>query len=318
MRSVLISLVITTYNRAELLAAALESVAASRIDNHGDVEVIVVDNNSTDGTRQTVERFQGKDFPFALRYVLERSQGLSHARNRGIDESAGTYVAFMDDDQLLDREYLSRLVPAFQSTLAVCLGGPLYLNNRDSPPKWMPPWLYDVGELNIGDEVRALDGSEQKKLIGGNMAFVRQELIAIGKYDVNLGRSGGSLLSGEEVELQERLHAADKVVVYHPDLVQYHNFTLARRTKHYWRKFFFDLGRSRYRRLIDRNTMRGPFVFGAPRWLWRHLIMRDIPRAARSLTSLHPAEIFEKQLDIWTSLGQIHEARRQVRGGKPG
>ena len=83
MRPVLISLVITTYNRAELLAGALKSVAASQFDGHGDVEVIVVDNNSNDGTRQTVENIREAGFPFLLRYVVEPNQGLSYARNRG-------------------------------------------------------------------------------------------------------------------------------------------------------------------------------------------------------------------------------------------
>ncbi len=318
MRPVLISLVITTYNRAELLAGALKSVAASQFDDHGNVEVIVVDNNSTDGTRQTVENIREEGFPFRLRYVVEPNQGLSYARNRGIDESDATFVAFMDDDQLLGSEFLSRLAPAFESTSAVCVGGPLYLNNRGLVPKWLPPWLYDVGELDIGRDVKVLDGSESKKLIGGNMAFVREELVNIGKYDVALGRSGGLLLSGEEVELQERLHAAGKKVVYHPDLVQYHNFTLDRQTKHYWRKFFFNLGRSRYRRLGGRNPEKGPLVFGAPRWLWRHLLMGDIPSAARALARLHSAEIFEKQLDIWLTLGQIYEARREAKEGNGG
>lgn len=319
MRPVLISLVITTYNRAGLLAGALKSVAASQFDNHSNIEVIVVDNNSKDDTRQTVENICEEGFPFLLRYVLEPNQGLSYARNRGIDESNATYVAFMDDDQLLDSKFLCRLAPVFASTNAVCVGGPLYLNNRGAIPKWLPPWLYDVGELDIGGDVKVLDGSENKKLIGGNMAFVREELVAIGKYDVNLGRSGGSLLNGEEVELQDRLHAAGKKVVYHPDLVQYHNFTLASRTKHYWRKFFFDHGRSQYRmRLVEYDTNVERAILGAPRWLWRHLLTRDIPHAARSFAGLHPAEIFEKQLDVWTTLGQIHEARCQAREGKHG
>lgn len=317
MQQILISLVITTYNRADLLAAALKSVEESLFEHRANVEVIVVDNNSRDATRDVVAKIQADGFSVALRYVLERNQGLSYARNRGIDESTGLYVAFMDDDQILHEEYLSRLEPAFISTSAVCVGGPLYLNNRESPPKWLPPWLFDVGELNIGNDVKILDGSESKKLIGGNMAFVRQELIDIGKYDVTLGRSGESLLNGEEVELQERLHAAGKKVVYHPDLVQYHSLTLASRTKRYWRKYFFDHGRSLYRiRMVEGNITKATSAFGAPRWLWGHLLTRDIPRAARSLTSLQPAEIFEKQLDVWTSLGQIHEARQQTREGK--
>lgn len=305
----LVSLVITTYNRAELLAAALDSVAASRLDNHADIEVIVVDNNSTDGTRKTVEKFQAANFPFALRYVLETNQGLSHARNRGIDESIGTYVAFMDDDQLLDKNYLSLLAPAFASTRATCIGGPIHLYNKPISPRWLPPWLEYVGHLDFGDEIKIL-GPNDKKLTGGNMAFDRQELINAGKYDVSLGRCGASLLAGEEFELEDRLHAAGKRIVYHPSLIQYHYFSPARLTKHYWRRYCFDHGRTIYRtRILESGSHHGASALGVPRWLWRQLLAKQIPQAAWSLKSFDSAVIFERQLDVWTCLGQIHEAR---------
>src|SRR5690348_10214195 len=213
MEHVLISLVITTYNRAVMLADALKSVAASQIESHGDVEVIVVDNNSTDNTRQTVEAIEAQGFPFALRYVFERNQGLSYARNRGADEAAGKYVAFMDDDQLIDKDYLARLGPAFRSTGAICIGGPNLIRDDDSLPDWLPPLLQLArGQRNHGIEVKVLDPGGGR-LIGGNMAFIRQELLDIGKYNVTLGRCGDSLLDGEKDELQDRLHAAGKKIV---------------------------------------------------------------------------------------------------------
>src|SRR5690348_4928949 len=100
MDKVLTSLVITTYNRAALLDKALESVAQSQVVDSARVEVIVVDNNSSDHTRETVDEIRSRGFPFPLRYVLEQHQGLSFARNRGAEEAKGTYVAYMDDDQI--------------------------------------------------------------------------------------------------------------------------------------------------------------------------------------------------------------------------
>src|SRR5690348_14636457 len=126
MKNVLISLVITTFNRAELLRSALESVANSKVENQDTIEVIVVDNNSVDHTRQTVENVGARGFPFALRYVYEPRQGLSYARNRGADEANGIYVAYMDDDQLLEEHYLSRIESVFLHTKAACVGGPVF------------------------------------------------------------------------------------------------------------------------------------------------------------------------------------------------
>lgn len=311
MQKILISLVIPTYNRAATLANALSSVAASQVDDRGSVEVIVVDNNSTDATHLAVEEIQAGNFPFSLRYVLELNHGVAYARNRGIDESVGKYVAFMDDDQLIDKDYLSRLVPAFVSTQAVCVGGRLLYDKMGSPPSWLPPLLEGVGFLDYGNEVKTLDANSGK-LRGGNMAMVREELIKIGKYEVSLGRCGGSLLGGEEDELQERLHVAKKTIAYDPGLIQYHYFAPVRLTKTFWRRHHFDLGRSLYRKSLLRSTVCGGRSFlGAPRWLWRHLITRDIPQAAWSLTSLNAAETFERQLNVWTNLGRIHEARQQ-------
>lgn len=311
MDKALISLVITTYNRAILLDKALESVAQSQIDDPARVEVIVVDNNSTDHTRQTVDKTGTNGFPFSLRYVLEQRQGLSYARNRGADEATGTYVAYMDDDQLIEKHYLSRIESTFRDTQAACVGGPVSYYNLGKLPNWLPPLLEIVGQTNYGDERRIL-GPEIGALQGGNMVFDRQELIDIGKFNVGLGRSGSSLLGGEEEELQDRLRAANKKVAYDPGLIQYHHLDPARLTKRFWRRHQFDRGRTAWRLKLLNSDMRGHRTFlGAPRWLWRHLVTRDIPRAVWPLMRLDMTLGFYKQFDVWNRLGQIYEARQQ-------
>ena len=91
--SPLISAVICTYNRADLLAGAIESLLEQTL-NPAHREIIVVDNASTDGTRAVVEQFA----PDGVRYVLETRQGLGYARNRGWQEARGEFVAYIDDD----------------------------------------------------------------------------------------------------------------------------------------------------------------------------------------------------------------------------
>lgn len=309
---ILTSLVITTYNRAALLGKALESVAQSRIDDHERVEVIVVDNNSTDHTRQIVEEIGMNGFPFSLHYVLEPRQGVSYARNRGADEATGTYVAYMDSDQLIEQHYLSRIVSIFRDTRAACVGGPVLYYNKGELPNWVSPLIENAGQTWYGDETRVL-GPTDGMLQGGNMVLDRSELMNIGKFDTNLGRTGNSLLGGEEDDLQERLHAAGKKVVYDPGLVQHHYLAPARLTKRYWRQHKFDYGRTCYRRKLSKGKVPEPVLFGAPRWLWRHLLTKDIPRALRPLLRLDATEGFYKQLDVWTRLGEIHEARQTSR-----
>src|SRR4051794_17325807 len=94
-----VSIVISTYNRCSMLPLALESVL--RQDTPGfSYEVVVVDNNSTDNTRNVIRSFEscsdGK-----LRYFFEAKQGLSHGWNTGIDASLAPIIAFTDDDQVM-------------------------------------------------------------------------------------------------------------------------------------------------------------------------------------------------------------------------
>jgi glycosyltransferase involved in cell wall biosynthesis len=311
MDTILTSLVITTYNRAALLSKALESVAHSQIDDPAQVEVIVVDNNSTDRTHNVVTEIRARGFPFTLRYVSEHQQGLSYARNRGADEATGIYIVYMDDDQLMEKSYLSRLVPAFRSTEAACLGGPIFYYNKEPLPSWLPPLLENVGQCDLGSKVKLLR-QEGERLHGGNMAFVRQELLDVGKFNVSLGRNGTSLLAGEEDELQQRLHTTGRRIVYDPGLIQFHYLAPARLTKRFWRRHQLDYGRTLYRkRLSNGDEPKGAVLFGAPRWCWWQLLTKDIPAAMRPLMRLDITQAFYKELAVRARLGEIREARKQ-------
>src|SRR6516162_11213107 len=91
-----VSVIICTYNRQHLLKAALKSILSQQADGLR-YEVVVVDNNSTDDTRQVIETFMGRGAT-NLRYLFEGRQGLSYARNAGVAVSRSPIVAFTDDD----------------------------------------------------------------------------------------------------------------------------------------------------------------------------------------------------------------------------
>ena len=99
------SIVIATYNRASDLSQTLDSLAGLRPD--GPWEVIVVDNNSPDGTRQVVEE-AARSFPVELRYLFEREQGRSPALNAGIRAARGEIIATTDDDVRVPADWLDR------------------------------------------------------------------------------------------------------------------------------------------------------------------------------------------------------------------
>ncbi len=92
-----ITVILCTYNRAETLSKALQSVAFSELPKSLEWEVLVVDNNSRDQTHDVVEGFC-RQYPGRFRYLFEPQQGKSHALNSGIREARGDVLAFMDDD----------------------------------------------------------------------------------------------------------------------------------------------------------------------------------------------------------------------------
>src|SRR5262245_209420 len=95
--SVDVSVVVCTYNRARQIEQALVHIGKAAVRAQPSVEILVVDNNSSDDTKAVVASVS-RASSVPIRYALETSQGLSFARNRGIEESKGSVIAFTDDD----------------------------------------------------------------------------------------------------------------------------------------------------------------------------------------------------------------------------
>ena len=108
----LLDVIIPTYNRHELLARTLDSLLAAQSPPGLEVQVTVVDNNSKDATRQTVESYMEK-FAGRLRYVFEVRQGRSFALNAGIESTIGDLVGMIDDDEEIDHRWYSCVASTF-------------------------------------------------------------------------------------------------------------------------------------------------------------------------------------------------------------
>src|SRR5271169_5851600 len=106
-----ISVVLGTYNRGDNLRLTLETFL-SLVFQDLNWELLVVDNNSTDSTREVVENF-ARTAAFPVRYIFEKIQGRSAALNAGIAEAKGEIIVFTDDDVLLHPDWLSNLKRTF-------------------------------------------------------------------------------------------------------------------------------------------------------------------------------------------------------------
>ena len=210
-----ISVVVCTFNRPQLLMKCLSRLA----DQAGPAtrsEVIVVNNNSTDDTAEVAQRFCGPGSP--CRVVLEESQGLAHARNRGWREARGEYVAYIDDDAMPCPNW----IPAMNDFLdaqpgALAFGGPYRAFTLTPPPDWFPR---DYGSWSLGATGRVLERSEY--LNGTNMIFQKALLEKLGGFEESLGMRGSALSYGEETELMMRMHMQGLEIHYCPDIVVEH------------------------------------------------------------------------------------------------
>lgn len=294
------SVIVCTYNRAGSLARTLASLAAQKVRDEFEWEVIVVDNNSRDDTRQVVERFS-VDFP-RLRYCFEGRQGLSHARNRGIELARGEFLLFTDDDVAPEPDWVERIVDGMISTACDACGGfiaPVW----EAPP---PPWLTERfhGFLAIRaertDTFQILRGMDPP--FGANMAFRREVFARHGGFDVRRGRMGNVLASGEDGELFERILKGGGKVMYFGAARVHHSVEAYRLTRKYLRRWRYQSSRN----IAESKGLPGSTrVGGVPLYLFPQLA-RAIARAFVARLTDSPDAAFYKELIVCHFLGTIH------------
>jgi glycosyltransferase involved in cell wall biosynthesis len=231
-----LSVIVCTYDRHEMLPDAIQSLLRQQVDK-GCLEIIIVDN-SPDQEKAARCRAGFAGVP-GVRYLLEPTPGLSHARNTGTAHARADLVAFMDDDAVAARDWAAHMLWAFDTFAgeAGVVGGRVL-------PRWIsdrPPWLADgllrfLSILDWGDETRPIRAGEY--LVGCNIAFDRSLLESVGGFSRSLGRSGAglALLSNEEIEVAEKINRAGRLSVYCPAATVHHVIAPARLTRGWFRR----------------------------------------------------------------------------------
>ncbi len=263
-----ISLVIATYNGAKKLPRTLQSLAEQTLDREL-WDVVVVNNNSSDNTREVVEGFIASHPEIDIKLVDEPQQGLSFARNRGIDESKGEYIAIIDDDEIACPDLLRTYFDFLDtSPYAVAAGGKITPHYPTKRPFWLSKITERpiAGTLDLGDEIILFP--EGKYFGGGNMCLRRTAINYYGKFDTNLGRKGSRLLGGEEKELYMRYYTSGEDVFYLPKAEILHVIDESRLTKEYFKAVCYRIGQSeRIRTLsVGRKEFRRRIVAEVFKW----------------------------------------------------
>lgn len=206
------SIIVATYNRATLLGETLESLAHHlETENiNADVEVIVIDNNSSDDTTAVANSFKPRFSD--LKVIFESKQGLSPARNAGLAVASGEIIVFLDDDVELESNWLNGLLCEFTDPSISVVGGKVLAFGNRTLPDWLPhEYAYLVSVFDPSEVVVDLP-----TVMGGNSAVRRCVFETTGMFNPALGRRGNKLLGGEEVEFYRRISATGGRIVYTP------------------------------------------------------------------------------------------------------
>lgn len=238
-----ISAVVATYNRERFLPDALEGLRRQTL-NPALFEIIIVNNNSTDRTKEISLKFIQDNPRLKVIYCEEYQQGLSFGRNRGIMESTCPIVTFIDDDAITEDHFLEKAVEYMEAHKDVAaVGGKIFAKYLNKKPVWMSKYIQAiVGHVDYGDTI--FEYPPGKYPYGSNMSIDRQAMIDVGMFNTALGRIGSGGLGGEEKDMFDKLKANGKKIMYIPGLLVYHSVDDSRLTKESLRKLAIGVGAS--------------------------------------------------------------------------
>ena len=209
----LVSVVICTYHRADLLAKAIASLIEQRVDF--EYEIVVVDNSSSDHTQDVIGAAI-VDSPIPIRSVIEHTPGISAARNRSIREARGEWIASIDDDEIADPNWLQQLMIAAQRHAARCVGGRVELQLPSETIDALSPVCRDLlGESTLGD----CETPYTRRITPStcNVLIHRSVFEEVGGFDEE-EKEGG-----EDTDLFRRIRQAGIVAWHNPHAILHHH-----------------------------------------------------------------------------------------------
>ena len=286
-----ISVIICSYNRADSIKDLLKCLLNQELRE--DFEVIVVDNNSRDNTKQLVTSFV-PELKGKLRYFFEPKQGKPYALNLGIKEAKGEILVFTDDDCLVGKDYLTNIFGTFQKygNEIGLVGGRItpYWADGQKPPKWFNDIeqgsiLLDyfngpLGTLDYGQTPFIIDYArnipDHGHFYGANISIRKEALDKHGYFSPDM-------ILGQDTEICLRLFRAGVKGVYAPQVIVHHKVNTQKITpKYYYRWHYL---RGQYKQLDNIFDKKPFYPFGIPLFFIKQTIMlylrsffeKDIP-----------------------------------------
>jgi GT2 family glycosyltransferase len=312
MSTLRVTVAVITYNRSLYLKETLAGLVRQDYPA-GCWELLVIDNNSTDDTRDVVAAFMAAT-P-SPRWILEERAGLDFGRNRAIDEAHGDVVALLDDDVIVEPDWLAQIVAPFSSQPAHSVG---VVGGEVVPifPDGIPDWLRGAHRpLKFRKDPGPLPPSQAP--MGANFAFPKWVFERYGKFNTDLDRKGKALFGGGDSEMIRRVRSAGLEAWFVPGAKVLHQIPAGRLTLRYALRHAFDSARSRVveraRSLRESHRSALPFLasralggvfklvgFLALSAVWAVVLSRG--RAKRALVR------------AWRSCGYLYQIARSAAG----
>ena len=203
-----LSITICTYNRIEYLKKCLKSIL-DQTQGSEIIEINIIDNNSTDTTKDYVTELQ-KQFP-EVNYFVEKKQGISFARNLSFEVCKGMFLAFVDDDAVINKNWLEALLNELKNQNEnIIYGGPIYPNFESIPEDWIDK-DYFIRKFKDTDGFLGTIKSKEG-FSGGNMCIAKNLFLKSEKFNTEIGMTGGNLGLGEEPDFFYKLIMKNKDV----------------------------------------------------------------------------------------------------------
>jgi glycosyltransferase involved in cell wall biosynthesis len=293
-----IDIVICTYNRAAGLDAVLSALSRQRPAIDVSWSVVVIDNACTDATPEIVDAHRSRRLLPGLRRVRESEQGLTPARRRGVLETSAPWIAFVDDDNLLEPGWLDAIADTIRShPSAGAVGGRVVLEWERPPPRSFKYFGFCFAEQEPGGAACELDS-----LVGAGMVVSRKALVECGWLERPLlaDRVGKRLVSGGDVEIALRIRGAGYSLWFTPDAVLRHRIPCYRIRWRYLLRVNYGLGGSEA--FVSALTWPGDWQSWrrAARWRSATAVARTLRRArglAHAIASLTFALGFARGVD---------------------
>jgi len=293
-----ISVIICTYNRADSLADTLHCLTKQSYETKN-WELIVVDNNSNDNSKEIITQYS-KKLP-NLAYKFEPQQGLSYARNLGVNSAHGAIIVFTDDDVLPEVDWLVQIQNNMEKYNCDACGGYIAPKWETPPPSWLTEIFYGFLAIKTDTNGPRQLSIDDELPFGANMAFRKSMFSRYGLFDTQKGRKGNILAGGEDIEMFERIIHANCSVYYFPSIKVTHKVETFRIKKNYFRRWRFQCSKNI---AMTSSFESSRCILGIPLYLINQTVGSIIKSFSYLITM--PQDIaFRQEMIVWHFFGLI-------------